>query len=197
VPARRIRNLANILFPFLIGSLFVLTGCPEEAPKVEKLTETAGHDGAGQSNDHDQGHDHHHAEKGPHGGALVAIGQDDGHLEVVLDAETGKLTAYVLDGEAEKSLPIKQGNLQLALTLDRAGEGEDKKDDLPDSTLLLMLEAVSATDGMATEFSGQRDELKGVDRFEAALTSITIGDKPPFKGVTFKYPEGNEEEHHH
>ncbi|MBI3863168.1 MAG: hypothetical protein HY290_14855 [Planctomycetia bacterium] len=61
----------------------------------------------------------------------------------------------------------------------------------------LMLAAVSpAEDGSASEFSGQLDALKGVEKFEAALTSIHIG-KEEFKGVTFKYPEGNEHDHHH
>lgn len=181
-----------------ISGLLVLSGCPGESPKVEKPAVVSQVAKGAHDDDHDgdHGHHHHHAERGPHGGALVAIGEDDAHLEIVLDVETGKLTAYTLDGEAEKPISIKQANLQLALTLEPAGAGEDKKDDLPDSTLLLMLEAVSPADGLATEFSGQKDELKGVERFEAALTSITVGDKQ-FKGVNFKYPEGNEHDHDH
>ncbi len=163
--------------------------------------------------DHDHRHHHHHAEKGPHGGALVAIGEDDAHLEIVLDAETGTVTAYVLDGQAEKPLPIKQKNLQLAITLEhdhaenghaepghdehgKEGAGEKKKDELPESLFNVMLAAVSpGEDGAASEFSGQSDELKRAHEFEAALTSITIGEKTSFKGVTFKYPEGNEHDH--
>lgn len=181
-----------------ISGLLVLSGCTGESPKVEKpaAISPVAKGAHGDDHDGDQGHHHHHADKGPHGGALVAIGEDDAHLEIVLDVETGKLTAYALDGEAEKPISIKQLNLQLALTLEPAGGGEDKKDDLPDSMLILMLEAVSPADGLATQFSGQKDELKGVERFEAALTSITVGDKQ-FKGVNFKYPEGNEHDHDH
>lgn len=181
-----------------ICGLLFLTGCPGETPKTEKPAAIAQAAKGIQDEDRDgdHGHHHHHAEKGPHGGALVAIGEDDAHLEIVLDGETGKLTAYALDGEAEKPISIKQAKLQLALTLEPAGGGADKKDDLPDSTLLLMLDAVSPADGLATEFSGQKDELKGVERFDAALTSITIGEKQ-FRGVNFKYPEGNEHDHDH
>src|SRR5579863_247145 len=139
-----VRIAVRFLLPLVAGGLLFLTGCPGETPTATKTGTTASTakdkpDGK-DDHDHDHGHHHHHADKGPHGGALVAIGEDDAHLEIVLDVETGKLTAYVLDGEAEKPISIKQAKLQLALTLEPAGKGEDKKDDLPDSTLLLMLE---------------------------------------------------------
>jgi hypothetical protein len=60
-----------------------------------------------------------------------------------------------------------------------------------------MLSAVSPTaDGMASEFEGKADELKGHEKFSATLTTVTVGGKQ-FKNVAFKYPEGNEEDHHH
>jgi hypothetical protein len=197
-----VRIAAGFLFPLVAGGLLFLPGCPGETPQPGKSGTTqppvTGKPDAGHDHDDDHGHHHHHAEKGPHSGTLVAIGQDDAHLEIVLDAETGKLTAYVLDGQAEKAVAVKQKNLQLAVTLehdhDDAGE---HKDELPESTFALMLAAVSAgEDGTASEFAGQADELKGAHEFEAALTSITIG-ATPFQGVTFKYPEGNEHDHHH
>jgi hypothetical protein len=187
------------------GGLLFLTGCPGETPQTTKTgtstsTTKAKPDGD-DDHDHDHGHHHHHAEKGPHSGALVAIGQDDAHLEIVLDAETGTLTAYVLDGAAEKAVAVKQKNLQLAITLehdhDEHDGKDDKKDELPDSVISLMLAAVSpGEDGTTSEFAGQSDELKGAKEFEASLTSITVGDKP-FTGVKFKYPEGNEHDHQH
>jgi hypothetical protein len=115
----------------------------------------------------------------------------------VLDADTGKLTAYVLDGAAEKPVAIKQANLQLAFNLLPPDDEDGTKSDLPDSVSVMMLEAVSpASNGTATEFVVQNDDLKGAERFEATLTTITIAGKP-FKGILFKYPEGNEEDHHH
>jgi hypothetical protein len=215
-----IRRAANLFVPFVAGGLFFLTGCAPSAPPMGKTgaTSTAQSKGSG---DHDHNHDddhghhhHHHAEKGPHEGTLVAIGQDDAHLEIVLDAKTGTLTAYVLDGAAEKPIAITQKSLQLALTLehhdhdgdksdgDKADEADkkgdaDKKDEIPDDVVLLMLTAVSSgKDGTASEFSGQLDALKGADEFDASLTSIKIGDKE-FMGVKFKFPEGNEHDHHH
>jgi hypothetical protein len=196
-----LKPVAHLFLPLVAGGLLCLTGCPGETPQggmSGKAVQTSKSAHSADDHDHDHGHHHHHAEKGPHGGALVAIGEEAAHLEFVLDAETGKLTAYVLDGEAEKPLAIKQANLQLALTLEKhEGAKDEKKEDLPESTLVLMLAAVSpAADGTATEFAGQDDKLKGADEFEAALNSITVGDKQ-FKAVSFKYPEGNEHDHHH
>jgi hypothetical protein len=191
-----VRHAARVYVPFVAGGLFFLTGCPGETPQPKKPVTTATSH-ADHDEDHDHDHHHHHAEKGPHGGALVAIGEDDAHLEFVLDADTGTLTAYVLDGAAEKPVRIKQGNLQLAFNLLPPDDEDGTKSDLPDSVSVIMLEAVSpAGDGTATEFAVQSDELKGAEKFEATLTTITIAGKP-FKGILFKYPEGNEEDHHH
>jgi hypothetical protein len=62
---------------------------------------------------------------------------------------------------------------------------------------IVPLAAVSpGEDGTASEFEGQADGLKGVEKFSANLTSVSVGGKQ-FKNVAFKYPEGNEEDHHH
>jgi hypothetical protein len=191
---------ARLAVPFVAGGLFILTGCPGETPQPSKpVTTSTGHadHDDDHDHDHDHGHHHHHAEKGPHGGALVAIGEDDAHLEFVLDSDAGKLTAYVLDGAAEKPVAIKQANLQLAWNLLPPDEEDGTKSDLPDSVSLMMLEAVSpASNGTATEFAAQSDDLKGAEKFEAVLTTINIAGRP-FKEISFKYPEGNEDEHHH
>ena len=202
-----IRSAGKLCVPFVAGGLLMLTGCGGDSG-ADKKKATANNTAKGHDDhDHDHGdeghHHHHHAEKGPHNGALVSIGHEDAHLEIVLDKETGTITAYVLDGAAEKPVAILQKNLQLALLIehdhDHDGDDhkDDKKDDVPDEALQLLLAAVSPSDdGAASEFSGQLDQLKGVDEFEAALTAIKIGDKE-FSGVNFKYPEGNEDHHHH
>jgi hypothetical protein len=196
MPSRDLRHAALLVFPLVAGSLFFLSGCPGEtpAPKVTTSASSASHKDGDEDHDHD--HHHHHAEKGPHGGALVAIGQDDAHVEIVLDADSGTLKAYILDGEAEKPVAIKQENLQLAVTLGKKeGDGDDNSA-LPDDVIPVTLAAVSpADDGKATEFEGQKDELKGAEKFDAVLTAIKVGDKP-FKNVNFNYPEGNEDHHH-
>jgi hypothetical protein len=184
--------------PLVAGGLFFLTGCPGETPQAKKSATTAAAHGADHDHDHDHGHDHghhDHAEKGPHGGALAAVGEEDAHLEFVLDADSGTLKAYVLDGDADEAVAIKQASLQLAVTL-RKGDDEEKSG-LSEDAVIMMLSAVSsADDGTASEFEGQSYALKGAEKFAAVVTNVTVAGKS-FKNVAFKYPEGNEEDHHH
>jgi len=132
-------------------------------------------------------HGHHHT--APHGGALVVFGEEFAHLEFVLAADSGTLTAYVLDGEAEKAVRLPGG------TLDIMVKDGDKLvlEPVPDE---LTGETVEDT----STFRGQSDSLKGVENFEATLASITIKGQD-FDNVEFHYPEGNEdhkhEEEHH
>ena len=49
----------------------------------------------------------HHEHTAPHGGALVGLGKEFAHVELVLEKATGKLTGYVLDGEAEKPVRLR------------------------------------------------------------------------------------------
>jgi hypothetical protein len=202
---REFRLAAKLCLPLVAGGLLLLTGCPEDNPPAKKpgtspSTAARAHDDRDDDHhdhDHEPGDHHHHAEKGPHGGALVAIGEDAAHLEFVLDAATGKLTAYVLDAAAEKAVPIKQANLQLTYSLTMVEGIEKESDDIPDDVLILALEAVSpAADGTAAEFAGQADTLKGVEKFTAVLTTVNVAGKP-YPNVSFNYPEGNEEDHHH
>ena len=56
-------------------------------------------------------HEHH----APHGGSLVEVGEEFAHVELVVDASTQTLKAYVLDGEAEGSVRVTQKTLRLRL----------------------------------------------------------------------------------
>jgi hypothetical protein len=176
-------------------SLWTFAGCSDSGTATKQpTTPAAGHGDHADGGHGDHGHHHHHhAEKGPHDGALVAIGEDAAHLELVLDAETGKLTAYVLDGEAKAAVGIKQESLTIAFTVAKEG---DKKDELPEQSTIALTPVNPADDGTANEFAGQSDELKNVKEFDAALTGITVGGKE-HKGINFNYPKGNEHDHHH
>ena len=131
---------------------------------------------------HYNGHEHEHT--APHGGTLVVLGDEFAHLELVLDAGTGKLTAYVLDGEAENPIRLEQEEIEMKI-----GAGEK-------ASATLKLKAVPSvltgeTAGDSSEFSVQSDRLKGIERFGAVITSITIKGKE-FEGVELGFPEGNE-----
>jgi hypothetical protein len=48
---------------------------------------------------------HAHPEKGPHGGPLLEVGDEEYHIEVLLDEKTNVLTLYVLDAAAKAMVP--------------------------------------------------------------------------------------------
>jgi hypothetical protein len=66
------------------------------------------------------GHDHDkktastaHAHTAPHGGTLVEIGDHAYNVELLRDAATGKLTAWILDAHAENFIRLKAPALEL------------------------------------------------------------------------------------
>jgi hypothetical protein len=204
-PVMHKRPLVHRVCPALALALtgaLVSIGCQETAaPPKPAANAKAGADADG-------GHEHHHhghGEMGPHGGALVAIGEDAAHLEVVLDAATGKVTAYALDGHAENPISIKLEQLELTFTIEhkhphdeQEPPGQDKPagaESLPETGTLILLAIEPGADGTSV-FAGESADLKGAEEFDAVLSAIQIGEQE-FKNVKFSYPEGNEHEHHH
>jgi hypothetical protein len=77
-----------VLSAVLVGPVFVVTGgC---GPTVDKKEGTAGG----------------HPTKGPHGGGLIELGNEEYHAEMIHDDAAGTVTFYVLDGSATKQVPI-------------------------------------------------------------------------------------------
>ena len=133
-----------------------------------------------------------HEHTAPHGGTLVVLGEEFAHVELVLEKATGKLTGYVLDGEAKKPVRLSQGAIELKI--DRLNSGH---------TVALQLIAVAnvltgETQGDTSHFAGQSDELIGATEFHAEIVAIVVKGQP-FVDVDFEFPEGNEGgrgEHH-
>lgn len=126
-------------------------------------------------------HEHH----APHGGTLVEIGEEFAHLELVLDSENGKLTGYVLDGEAEKSVRISQLQLEIEIN-------EPK----PLTVRLLPVEnsLTGEKEGATSEFSLQADDLRELSNFDGIIKVISIKGTS-YTGIKFNFPEGNETKH--
>ena len=103
-----------------------------------------------------------HAHQAPHGGTLVELGQEFAHVEVVFESATGKVTAYVLDGEVEKPIRLEQKELLL--------KGKTRS---------VTLQAVGSPltgekPGDTSQFEGQSDGLKGATELDAALVRIVV-----------------------
>ena len=148
---------------------FVAVGCSQP-------TETTEHD-------HDHAEDDHggHHHEAPHGGALIALGDHVGHGELLID-EAGKVTLYLLDGEAEAPIRVTQETITIEIT----PEGGD--------TLVVDLAAVenvltSETVGDTSQFEGTSEELAGVEHADGRILSIDFRGVQ-FENVEFHYPEG-------
>ncbi|MEX0670749.1 MAG: hypothetical protein WD060_09865 [Pirellulales bacterium] len=73
------------------------------------------------------GHAHVHPDKGPHDGALIELGKEDYHAELIHDAKTDTVTVYLLDASATKPVSIPAQQLTLNI---RAG-GKPQQFHLP------------------------------------------------------------------
>jgi hypothetical protein len=135
----------------------------------------------------------HHEHTAPHGGTLVVFGEEFAHLELVLDANQGKLTAYVLDGEAENPVRISQEEIELKISIKKPGGQEGEKFSFFLKLMPVANVLTGETVGDTSEFTGQADKLKGTTNFNAVLTMIIVKGKE-FKNLTFNFPKGNEEE---
>ena len=130
----------------------------------------------------------HHEHTAPHGGTLVVFGDEFAHIEFVLDQTTGKLTGYVLDGEAEKPVRLSQKTIDLKI----------HQEDIQ-SEFMLQLSGVAnvltgEAEGDTSQFAAQSDTLQGVSEFHAEIVSIDIKGQM-FTHIDFTFPEGNEETH--
>jgi len=161
-------TLSALLFTVLVSLLFT-TGCSK------KSADSAG------SPDSEKPHKHEH--KPPHGGTPVVLGKEIYHVEFVLEPETGKLQAFVFDGEMENF--IRSSVPALEVVADVAGKPQ---------TLTLNAVPNSATGetvGDTALFETQASWLKVTKEFDAVLRSITIRGTT-FTDVKFNFPKGND-----
>lgn len=132
---------------------------------------------------HEHGGGSGHVHKAPNGGTLVLLGDHAGQLELLLDAGTGRVTAYVFDGEAERSLRVPERELRLAIRRDGAAA---------EAVLAAVEDRLTGEKaGDSSKFEGACDLLRGATRFEGVLQAITVRGVA-ISGVAFRFPEGNE-----
>lgn len=159
----------------------IFSGCQssstENKPAASTATSAASPATTADAVKKESGHEH----SAPHGGTLVELGEEFAHLEVVLDAATGKLTIYVLDGEAEKAVRIKQNEIEIT-TINPAAV-------IKLSGVANSLTGETAND--TSEFAGQSNVLKGASSFDGVIRAVMIKGRQ-FKGVAFNFPKDNE-----
>ena len=103
-----------------------------------------------------------HAHTAPHGGLLVEVGDHAYNLEFVLDREAGKLTAYVLDGNAENFIRTDLPGIVLTAN-DRA------------LTLVPVANAATGeTVGSTAQFEAAADWLKAPGALAVKVPALTL-----------------------
>ncbi len=93
------------LWPLVV---LVMTGCAEEhADQPSTTTAPAAHQPADA-----------HPTQGPHAGALIELGQEEYHAELVHDEASNLVTIYVWDAGIKHPVPIEAGELIVNLSQD-------------------------------------------------------------------------------
>jgi hypothetical protein len=164
VPGMRLR--IPLLLTAAILPLTLATGCQKAPAASADSGKTQGH--------------HHHP---PHGGTPVVLGDEDYHIELVLDREAGKLQAYVLDDEMEDFVRVAAPSIVITAT--SGGPARE-----------LVLAAVAnpvtgETVGDTSLFEAQADWLRTATQFDGMLRTITIRGAT-YTGVKFNFPKGND-----
>lgn len=150
----------------LVASLATFTGCQPSSSS---------------SHGHSHGPGGHHHEP-PHGGTAIDLGEEEAHLEFVLDAAAGKLTCYVLKPHMSGFQRITQETVELTATV--GGKAE---------TLALKAVANAATGekpGDTSQFEAQADWLKTTKTFDAVVKSVSVRGKD-FTALKFNFPKGS------
>lgn len=128
--------------------------------------------------------DHGHGEKGPHGGGIVELGEEEFHAEIVVDHDDHKLIVYVLGKDAKT--PEAVAGTEITMT----PEGKDA----------LTLKAAPQTgdaEGKASKFELVDDALVHAlldAGFLHGDLRITIGEKP-FLGHVDYHLDGGHHDH--
>jgi hypothetical protein len=147
------------------GTVMVLPGCSQKAPAAAATGKFVA--------------------QPPHGGTPVVLGDGDYHLELVRDAATGTLSAYVLDDEMEEFVRSTSPSFELRATVGGTPQ-----------TLVLTAVANSATGetvGGTSLFQAQADWLKTAGSFSAVLHGLTVRGTT-FPDTPFPFPAGNDHE---
>jgi hypothetical protein len=146
--------------------LLVLCGCGKETALEQKGKTPAKHE-----------------HKPPHGGTPVVLGHEEYHVELVLEAATGTMQAYVMNGELEEFVRVSAPSFEVAAQ--RAG-GEE--------TLVFKAvpnRATGETVGDTSFFTAQAEWLKTAKTFDAVLKELKVQGSV-YQNVAFNFPKGND-----
>lgn len=126
---------------------------------------------------------HQHEHHAPHGGTPVELGEEEYHVELVLDASAGKLQAFILDGELENFVRIPEASFEIAAKLSGKEEVLTMK--------AVANRATGETVGDTALFETQAEWLKTTPTFNAVIKELTVRDHK-YQNIAFNFPKGND-----
>lgn len=89
-------RFTNVAATLLCAVPLMLAGCGRVAGPVGVTADSA----------RSLTHTHEHPDRGPHGGDVVELGNEEYHAEIVHERD-GRLSVYILDGAAATAVPIE------------------------------------------------------------------------------------------
>lgn len=169
-----------IRFLLLVAASLVFAGCG--SPDAGAPVAEDAHD-----HDHDHAHDDHgHGELGPHGGAIIELG--DNHAELVHDDAAGTVTVYILDGAAAENVPVDATEATINVTVGDKG----------DQFKLAASPMEGEPDGKSSRFVSSDALLgKAIDLEGAAAVFVVSIDGTQYRGNIEHHHEGHDHDHDH
>lgn len=139
----------------------------------------------GQGHAEEEAHVHHPLIEG---GSLIELGDHEANLEVHLNAETGELVIYLVDGHATDY--VRSSQVSLLVTVEPA-EGEAYTLTLPQVASTLSGEKV----GDSSKYQLQDDRLKGATDLHGKVASVAMLGTT-YSDIEIAWPAG-EHDHDH
>ena len=119
----------------------------------------------------------------PHQGTPVVLGNEEHHVEFVRDAAAGTLQAYVMDGELEDFVRVKQNSFE-GVAAFRGGRHPLKFEAVPNN-------ATGETVGDTSLFEAKADWLGAESNFDVTIDELTVRGKT-YQSIKFNFPKGND-----
>ena len=107
-------------------------------------------------------HDHEHAAQGPHKGALIELGEEEYHGEIVLDEKTHLVTIYLLGSNAKDAVSVEATEVVINL----------KHGDKPEQFKLKSAPQTTDPKGKSSRFLVKDEEL--VDDLHHAQAQLRV-----------------------
>ena len=139
-----------------------------------------GQAGCGGGHDDSDAGPHHHDP--PLGGAGVTLGDEEAHIEFLVDAEAGTVTAWFFTPHMERYLRIKAETFEV---LARRADGEAML-----TFAALANTGTGETVGDTSQFVARAHWLAAVEAFDAVLQEVSVRGSV-YRSIAFSYPKGN------